>query len=143
MKKRILEVVYIIGVLLILSNFNNRPYNIGELSFILPAVLLALAVGVSGVYIFGKDMKLHKNLYFISYVLAVMFVFVPVIGVYSENGNLFYGFPAQWFNYYEQRGLVDIHILGFIFNFFVFYFLLKLLRLLYLRLANNWNIRRA
>ncbi|MFD2042898.1 hypothetical protein ACFSTA_01090 [Ornithinibacillus salinisoli] len=120
-----LQVFYIISVLLLLMIFSNKAYNnIGEPSFLVPVIIGSLLIGVIGLYLFGKDMRLYKNLYFISYMITIGFAFVPVLGVYIENGDYFYGFPAQWFNYYSS-GYVNFEMLGFLFNFFVIYLVLR------------------
>lgn len=128
MKMDKIRIIYIISVFLLLVTFSNRSYNIGEPSFIVPVIIVALVIGVVGVYLFGKDMRLYKNLYFISYILTIGFVFVPILGVHIEEGSRSYGFPAQWFNYYYLSGSVSLHLIGFLFNFFLFYFFLRLIK---------------
>ncbi|UCZ55060.1 hypothetical protein LGQ02_10185 [Bacillus shivajii] len=96
MNKTKLKVFYVICVVLFLVLFSTRSYNnIDGLSFIVPVLIMALGIGVIGVYLFGSDMKLYNNLHFISYVMTVGFAFVPVIGVYIEGGTRSYGFPSQ------------------------------------------------
>ncbi|MBM7606676.1 hypothetical protein JOC75_004730 [Metabacillus crassostreae] len=105
-----------------------RFYDIEEPSFFVPFIIVALIIGVMGVYLFGKDMKLYKNFYFLSYVITIGIVFVPVIGVYTEGDDSFYGFPAQWFSYYPINGSVSLQPLGFLFNCFIFYLIFRLLK---------------
>ncbi|GAQ18483.1 PTS system, Fru family, IIC component [Oceanobacillus picturae] len=125
MIKRKLQVPYIISVLLLLIILSNRMYkNINALSFLIPVIIGSLLIGVFAVYLFGKDMKLYKNLYFISYVITIGLAFVPVLGVYIEGNNYIYGFPAQWFSYYSS-GYVSLELLGFLFNYFVIYLVLR------------------
>ena len=135
------QLIYVMGVLVILMMFSNRSYNdIGKLSFIVPAIIVSLLIGVIGVYLFGEDMRLYKNLYFISYILTIGFAFVPVIGVYNEDGNSFYGFPAQWFSYYPS-GYVSLELLGFLFNYFLIYLTLNLLIKLLFNFSKHNNIK--
>ncbi|MUK88302.1 hypothetical protein GMD78_07860 [Ornithinibacillus sp. L9] len=137
MNKGKLQVLYIISVLALLMIFSNRNYNsIEELSFIVPVILVALLIGMIGVYLFGKDMRLYKNLYFISYMITIGFAFVPVLGVYIEDGSYYYGFPAQWFNYYSN-GYVNFELGGFVFNYFIVYLILRFLTKIFLRFSND------
>ncbi|WP_223701729.1 hypothetical protein [Sutcliffiella deserti] len=137
MNKDKLQIFYIISVFVFLAILSNRSYDIGEPSFFVPVSIVSFVIGVVGVYLFGKDMRLYKNLYFISYVITVGMAFVPVIGVYMESGAPSYGFPAQWFNYHPISGSVSFSIFGFLFNFFIFYFLLRLLFKMFLRFSKN------
>ncbi|MFA9557641.1 hypothetical protein ACERII_10085 [Evansella sp. AB-rgal1] len=140
--KNKLQILYIVIVFLFLAFFSTRSYNVGDPSFYVPSIIIALAIGVIGIYLFGKDMRLYKNLYFLSYVITIGIAFVPVIGVFIENGNRFYGFPAQWLSYYLPSGYVSLHLLGFLFNFFLIYFLLRILSKMVLRFSKNeieWN----
>ncbi|WP_042150210.1 hypothetical protein [Paucisalibacillus sp. EB02] len=133
MNKGKLQVLYIISVLALLMIFSNRYYtSIGELNFIVPVIIVSLLIGVIGVYLFGKDIRLYKNVYFISYMITIGLVFVPVLGVYIEDGSYFYGFPAQWFNYYSN-GYVNFELGGFLFNYFIIYLILRLLNKILLR----------
>ena len=142
MKKGKLKAFYIISVFLLLMFFSNRAYNnIGEPSFIVPVIIVSLLIGVIGVYLFGKDMKLYKNLHFISYLITVGFAFVPVVGVYIEDGNHFYGFPAQWFGHYYLSGYVHFELLGFLFNYFIIYFILRLLIKTFSRFSKGHKLK--
>lgn len=146
MKRDKLKILYIISIFLLLVIFSYGSYNIkvGDVNVFVPAIIVALFIGVIGVYLFGKDMRLYKNLYFISYVITLGIAFVPVIGVYMERGNPSYGFPAQWFDYSPISGVVSFHLLGFLFNFFIFYLLLRLLKKTFLSLSKNKaNLNRA
>ncbi|MBC5638798.1 hypothetical protein H8S33_18670 [Ornithinibacillus sp. BX22] len=137
MNKGKLQVLYIISVLALLMIFSNRNYiSIEELSFIVPVIIVSLLIGVIGVYLFGKDMKLYKYLYFICYMITIGFVFVPVLGVYIEDGSYYYGFPAQWFNYYSN-GYVNFELGGFVFNYFIVYLILRFLTKIFLRFSND------
>ena len=141
MKKGILQVLYIISVLLLLIIFSNRAYNnIGEPSFIIPVIIFSLLIGVIGVYVFGNDMRLYKNLYFISYLITIGFAFVPDLGVYIEDGTYSYGFPAQWFSYYPSI-YVTFELLGFLFDYFLIYLMLRFLSKTILRFSNNYHIK--
>ncbi|MUK87833.1 hypothetical protein GMD78_05395 [Ornithinibacillus sp. L9] len=127
MKKGKFQFFYIISLLLLLMILSNRMYNnIGEPIFLIIVIIGSLIIGLVGVYLFGKDMRIYKNLYFVSYIITIGFAFVPVLGVYIENGNYYYGFPAQWFSYYSN-GYVNFEILGFVFNFFIIYLVLRFL----------------
>lgn len=121
-----LKILYIISIILILSIVfsNNSAYNIMELRFLVSVIIAAMGIGVIGVYLFGKDMKLYKNFHFISYVMTAGFTFVPVIGVYSYDGTRSYGFPAQWFNYVYEFEFVNFHLTGFylIISYFIGFF---------------------
>lgn len=122
------KVLYIILVFCLTSIIPPmRFYDIGEPSFFVPVIIIALIIGVMGVYLFAKDMKLYKNLHFLSYVITIGIVFVPVIGVFTEGDDRFYGFPAQWFSYYPISGSVSLQPLGFLFNCFIFYLIFRLL----------------
>lgn len=140
MNKAKLKVLYIISVFLILMIYSNRAFNIEELSFLVPVIIVVLGIGVIGVYLFSKDMKLYKNLHFISYVITVGFAFVPGIGVYIENGIRSYGFPSQWFNYLYMSGYVSFNLVGFLFNYFIFYFILRFLSKSILRFSQNGKL---
>ncbi|MRH43271.1 hypothetical protein GH741_11325 [Aquibacillus halophilus] len=136
------KILYIIVVFLLIVIFSNRSYNVGEPSFFVPVIIVSLVIGVIGVYLFGKDMRLYKNLYFLSYVITIGAAFVPIIGVNMEESNLSYGFPAQWFDYYHLSGSVSFHLFGFLFNFFIFYFVLRFSSKTFLRFSKsetNWN----
>ncbi|MGD7023774.1 hypothetical protein ACQCVK_14330 [Rossellomorea vietnamensis] len=74
-----------------------------------------------------------KNLYFLSYVMTIGIAFAPAIGSYIEDGDRFYGFPAQWFSHYHLSGSVSFNIIGFLFDFFLFYFLLRFLNKVFLK----------
>lgn len=136
MSKSKLQILYIIIVSLLLIIFSNRTYTRGGLNVIVPVITVSLGIGVIGVYLFGKDMKLHKNLHFISYVLTIGFAFVPVIGVYIVDGTRSYGFPAQWFIHY-MSGYVNLQLTGFLFNYYLFYFILLFISKIALRFSNN------
>ena len=137
MKKDKLKIYYVITVFVLLLIFSNWSYDIGKPSFFVPVIIVSLLIGIIGVYLFGKDMRLYKNLYFISYVLTLGFAFLPVIGLHTEEGIASYGFPSQWLNYYHLSGSVSFNILGFLFNFFIFYILLQFLCKAKLRIAKN------
>ncbi|MGM0845101.1 MAG: hypothetical protein ACQEUT_09000 [Bacillota bacterium] len=122
------KILYIFFVFLSLIIFTQGTYDIEAPSFFVPVFIVALIIGVIGVFLFGKDMRLYKNLYFLSYLITISIVFVPVLGVYFEDGNRFYGFPAQWFSYYHISGSVSVELFGFLFNFFIFYFSFRLLK---------------
>jgi hypothetical protein len=122
------KIFYIIFVFLSLIIFPMRTYNIESPTFFVPVFIAAIIIGVIGVYLFGKDMRLYKNLYFLSYLTTISIVFIPVLGVYIEGDDRFYGFPAQWFSYYHISGSVSVELLGFLFNFFIFYFCFRLLK---------------
>jgi hypothetical protein len=124
---------YILFVFLVLFVFTLGTYTIDEPSFYVPVIIFSLFLGVSGVYLLGKDMDLLKNLYFLSYLMTIGIAFVPAIGSYMEDGNRFYGFPAQWFSHYHLRGSVSINLIGFLFDFFLFYFLLRFLNKIFLK----------
>lgn len=124
---------YILFVFLVLIIFTQGTYDIDEPSFFVPVIILSLLLGVSGVYLLGKDMDLLKNLYFLSYMITVGIAFVPAIGSHNEDGDRFYGFPAQWFSHYHMSGSVSFDIIGFLFDFFLFYFLLRFLIKIFLK----------
>ncbi|UTR10355.1 hypothetical protein MM300_21195 [Evansella sp. LMS18] len=132
-----LKILYIVGVFLYLGFFSIGTYNLDAPAFFVPALIVSLMVGGIGFYLFGNEKKLYKNLYFFSYILTVGFAFIPGIGVYTEGGVRYYGFPAQWFGYYYQSGHVSFELLGFLINLFIFYFLLKFLKKIYLRFTRN------
>jgi hypothetical protein len=77
--------IYVIFVSLSLIFFPQGTYDIEEPSFFVPIYIVALIIGVIGVYLFGKDMRFYKNLYFLSYLVTISIVFVPVLGVYIEK----------------------------------------------------------
>ncbi|TMW70917.1 hypothetical protein [Alteribacter natronophilus] len=138
MKWNKMHVIYIVSVLLLLVTFSNRrPYNIGEPGFYVPVIIVLLVIGIAGVYVFGKNMRLYKNMYFISYLLTVGAALVPVLGVYIEDSSRSYGFPAEWFFYHSLSGSVSFNLIGFVFNFFVFYFFLRLLKQTLLSFSKN------
>lgn len=137
MNKSKLKILYLICLFLFISIMSNRTYNIGELTFLIPAIVSAFVIGVAGVFLWGKNMKLHKNLYFISYAATVGFTFIPWIGVYIQDGNHSYGFPAQWFDFYYASGRVSINLLAFLFNFFILYFTLRLIKKLWLNISKK------
>ncbi|WP_280771626.1 hypothetical protein [Salipaludibacillus daqingensis] len=141
MNKANFKIPFIISVFLILSIFSNIAFNLEAFRFLVPVIIVAVGIGVIGVYLFGKDMKLHKNLHFISYVMTVGFAFVPVIGVYMEGGTRSYGFPSQWFFYQDISGYVSFNLIGFIVNYFIFYFILRLLSKWVVSFSQNgkWN----
>lgn len=133
------SVIYFISVfifIVVLSN-QNRAYHIAELSFIIPTIIISLSIGVLGVYFWGKDMKLYKNIYFISYVLSIGFTFVPRLSLYEGDAKLTYGFPAQWFEYYTISGGINVNVLSFIFNLFFFFLILFFLKRLILKLLSS------
>lgn len=113
--------------------FTQGTYDIDEPSFFVPVIIFSLLLGVFGVYLLGKDMDLLKNLYFLSYVMTIGIAFAPAIGSYIEDGDRFYGFPAQWFSHYHLSGSVSFNIIGFLFDFFLFYFLLRFLNKVFLK----------
>ena len=137
MNKNKLKIFYIISVFVLLLFFSNCSFDIGKPSFFVPVIIVSLLIGIIGVYLFGNDMRLYKNLYFISYVLTLGIAFVPVIGLYTEDGIVSYGFPSQWLYYYHLRGSVSFNLLGFLFNFFIFYLILQLLCKASLKFAKN------
>ncbi|PYZ96651.1 hypothetical protein CR205_13200 [Alteribacter lacisalsi] len=123
-----MKIIYIFSVLLVLITFSNRSYNIGDPGFFIPVIIAALGIGIAGVYVFGDNMRLYTNLHFVSYILTVGFAFVAVVGVHIEGSSRSYGFPVQWFFYYPPTGSVSLNLLGFLFNFFLIYFFLRLLK---------------
>lgn len=137
MNKDKLKIIYVISIFGLLLIFSNWSYDIGKPTFFVPVIIVSLVIGIIGVYLFGKDKRLYKNLYFISYVLTLGTAFVPVIGLYTDEGIVSYGFPSQWFDYYHLSGSVSFNLLGFLFNFFIFYFILRLLSKTFLRFAKN------
>ena len=137
MNKDKLKIMYVISVFVLLFIFSSGSYDIGKPNFFVPIIIVSLVIGIIGVYLFGNDLRLYKNLYFISYVLTLGIAFVPVIGLYTEEGVVSYGFPSQWLYNYHLSGSVSINLLGFLFNFFLFYFLFRLLSKTILRFAKN------
>ncbi|PFK33257.1 hypothetical protein COI93_18500 [Bacillus cereus] len=65
-----------------------------------------------------------KKLYFVSLIFATVFAFIPTTGL-SDGEFLYFGIPAENFTYFG-RGMLGFNPLGFFFNFFVFYWFLKL-----------------
>jgi len=143
MNKDKLKVLYVISIFLLLMIFSNRVYNIEDLRFLVPVIIIALGIGISGVYLFGKDMKLYNNFHFICYVLTVGFAFVPVIGVHIDEGTRSYGFPSQWISYHYMFGRISFNLLGFLFNCFIFYLILRLLSKLILRFSQDGKLNEA
>jgi hypothetical protein len=93
-------------------------------------ILLFLGIVFLIIYsLLSKKTKMDstkKKLYFISLIFAIIFAFIPTIGI--NNGRfLHFGIPAENFAY---RGgwIFSFNPLGFLFNFFVFYWLLKLIK---------------
>ncbi|PEA54181.1 hypothetical protein CON64_14470 [Bacillus pseudomycoides] len=62
-----------------------------------------------------------KSLYFLSLIATVVFAFIPGIGIRGEGHFLHFGFPAQWLGYFGNIQF-SFQILGFLFNFYFFYF---------------------
>ena len=137
MNKDKLKIMYVISVFILLLIFSNGSYNIGKPSFFVPVIIVSLVIGIIGVYLFGNDRRLYKNIYFISYVITLGIAFLPVIGLHTEEGVVSYGFPSQWFYYYHLSGSVSFNLLGFLVNFFIFYLILQLLCKAKLRFAKN------
>ncbi|MCR6105418.1 hypothetical protein HXA34_03870 [Salipaludibacillus agaradhaerens] len=128
MKKSYLKGLFILTVFLLLVIFSNRSYNnIQEPIFIISIIMVSLAIGIIGVYLFGKDMKVYKNLYFVSFLITVGMVFVSGGGVFVEENHRSYGFPAQFFTHYELSGYVSLNIGGFLLNFLIVYIILRAL----------------
>ena len=127
MNKNKLKIFYVISVFVLLLFFSNGSFDIGKPSFFVPVIIVTMLIGIIGVYLFGNDRRLYKNLYFVSYVLTIGIAFVPVIGLHTEDGIVSYGFPSQWLYYYHLSGSVSFNLLGFLFNFFIFYLILRLL----------------
>ncbi|MFJ5718315.1 hypothetical protein [Neobacillus sp. NPDC093127] len=67
-----------------------------------------------------------KILYLLSLVITIVCSSIPAFGV--EDNELFhlFGFPSQVFGY-SVTGQFSFQWLGFIFNFFLFYFFLLLI----------------
>ncbi|PYZ94762.1 hypothetical protein CR194_04320 [Salipaludibacillus keqinensis] len=124
--------------MIILAIFSNGTYNLLELRFLIPTIFIALGIGIAGVYVFGKDMKLYKSLPFISYVMTVGFAFVPVIGVYVDGSIRSYGFPTQWVDYSTSFGYLSFNLVGFVVNYLIIYFILRLLS----KMSNRFLKRR-
>ncbi|MFD0048257.1 hypothetical protein ACFVHQ_02780 [Actinomycetes bacterium NPDC127524] len=66
-----------------------------------------------------------KKLYLFSLAATIASTFIPAVGVEHNEFRHLYGFPAQVFGYYET-GHFSFKWLGFIFNFYVFYFVAKI-----------------
>ncbi|OOZ89946.1 hypothetical protein [Bacillus cereus] len=66
-----------------------------------------------------------KKLYVVSLVLAIVCSAIPTTG---ENNSdfLYFGVPAETFVYYGGWEF-SFHLLGFLFNFILFYFVLNVL----------------
>ncbi|CAG9613520.1 hypothetical protein BACCIP111899_02735 [Bacillus rhizoplanae] len=76
-----------------------------------------------------KRMGSTKNkLYFLSLIFAIVFAFIPTTGPDNGSGGsfLYFGIPAQNFSYFG-KGMLGFNPLGFVFNFFVFYWFFKLI----------------
>ncbi|MGF9967113.1 hypothetical protein [Bacillus rhizoplanae] len=65
-----------------------------------------------------------KKLYFTSLIFTIVFAFIPTTG--PNNGTfLYFGIPAENF-FYPGGWVLRFNPLGFVFNFFVFYWFFKL-----------------
>ncbi|WP_147804735.1 hypothetical protein [Alkalicoccus halolimnae] len=121
-----LKFLYVIGTLLLIMFFDGRMYNIASPEFFVPVIIVSLIIGLTGVYLFEGDMRVYKNGGFISFVMTIGMAFIPVLGVYIEGNSLNYGFPAQYLVHNPQSGFTAFNLIDFLFNFFVFYFAVRL-----------------
>ncbi|WP_416825334.1 hypothetical protein [Ectobacillus polymachus] len=73
-----------------------------------------------------------RKLCFISLIFAIVFVFIPTTGLNNGNNGefLYLGIPAENF-FYAGGWMLRFNPLGFIFNFFVFYWFFKIILKIY------------
>lgn len=67
-----------------------------------------------------------KKLYFISLIFAFVSAFIPTTGL-SNKRDLHFGVPAETIEYHGGW-IFSFNLLDFLFNFFVFYWVLRLIK---------------
>lgn len=80
-----------------------------------------------------KLLNRKKVVFILSLMTTVIFSFIPGIGIRVEGDHRFYGFPAQWLEYYWEEHF-SFEPLGLLFNLVFFYFVFVLLSKLWKKL---------
>lgn len=136
MKSNKIKITYFITVMILIAILSNLNYGVNGISLIITFITFGLFVGITGMYLFGKDMKLHKSLFFISYLLMIGITFVPVLGITIVDGNTLYGFPGNLITHYSAGGVL-VEPGGFFINFLLLYVLLTVITKLYKKLSKT------
>lgn len=127
MTKQNFQVVYLIGVSVLLILFNFSKVDLNSYTFLITSFGAALAVGLLGVYLFASDWKIHKNLFFWSYLFTLGFLYSPGAGSSAAADEILYGFPSPMVAYHTTWERIELNLIGFAVNFFIIYFVLKFL----------------
>ncbi|SER54583.1 hypothetical protein [Salipaludibacillus aurantiacus] len=134
MSNRFWKIFFIVLTFIVLSSISMMTFeNISHVTLLAGMMALFLGLGAAVFYLWDMSKKPFHRLYIVSYLLTGLSVFVPVIGVYSGEGFVEYGFPVPWLAIYEPFARIDIAAIGLIFNFFFFYWILRLVRKLWLK----------
>ncbi|MCE7792836.1 hypothetical protein K8O68_10455 [Salipaludibacillus sp. CUR1] len=140
MSNRFWKIFFIVLTLIVLNSISMMTFeNISHVTLLAGMIALFLGLGAAVFYLWDMSKKPFYRLYIISYLLTGLSVFVPVIGVYSGEGFVEYGFPAQWLAIHEPFSRVNFAVLGLIFNFFFFYWILRLVRKFWLKFQIGVN----
>ncbi|QWI17615.1 hypothetical protein EXW48_17300 [Bacillus wiedmannii] len=91
-------------------------------------ILFFIVVIFSVIYFLLKDRRKISSqkykLYFISLIFAIVFALLPTTALYND-GIIYLGIPVENF-LYLNGDIVKFNPLGFILNFFIFYWFLRL-----------------
>lgn len=89
---------------------------------------IALFLGFIAITIYGiLNAKANKKLYTISLILTVLLTLIPING--NPSGPLtyyYFGFPVQILDYHGGLN-ISFNPIGYLFNFYVFYWLFRFL----------------
>ncbi|RAS90856.1 hypothetical protein A3863_07695 (plasmid) [Priestia endophytica] len=80
-----------------------------------------------------------KTVYYLSFIATIIFSFTPKIGIRVANEvfqTYYFGFPTQWLGYHEG-GQFSFQVFNLLFNFFVFYFLFRIVMKILKSLKNR------
>lgn len=108
---------------------------------VLNVIPFLLGIGLNALLILallrlkGKIIGIKKRLSILSLFLTLVFTIIPTIGyrVAKDSGAYYFGFPADGF-VYHSGGHLSFASLGLLFNYFFFYWILKLI-------YKVWNLR--
>lgn len=80
-----------------------------------------------------KILSNKKYLLWLSFIVTMIFAFIPGIGIRTDGTRRFFGFPAQLLGYYGD-GRFSYELLGLLFNVFFYYFIFVILRKVFLKI---------
>ncbi|MFC4736263.1 hypothetical protein ACFO4L_06660 [Bacillus daqingensis] len=123
------QVLFLLTVVLFGILFSLGPFGLSVGFFVTLSIIAAFLLGILGVYVFGGNMRLHTNLPFIAYVLALASAFIFMSDGFRSGSST--GFPFPWITVQPIGKRISLDVLVLALNALVFYVLLRLGRGMY------------